>query len=95
MEQTETETKRRGKSTGDKLSPVENDSAGWKKRMTDVANTEQLLRIIQSIPSKKAEAFKMWLAQVGRERIEEVIDPELTIERALETYAKKGYSREE
>ena len=65
-----------------------------KKRMTDVANTEQLFRIIQSIPSKKAEPFKMWLAQVGRERIEEVIDPELTIERALETYAKKGYSRE-
>ena len=65
-----------------------------KKRMTDVANTEQLLRIIQSIPSKKAEPFKMWLAQVGRERIEEVIDPELTIERALETYVKKGYSRE-
>ena len=65
-----------------------------KKRMTDVANTEQLLRIIQSIPSKKAEPFKMWLAQVERERIEEVIDPELTIERALETYAKKGYSRE-
>ncbi len=65
-----------------------------KKRLTDVANTEQLLRLIQSIPSKKAEPFKMWLAQVGRERIEEVIDPELTIERALETYAKKGYSRE-
>jgi len=65
-----------------------------KKRLTDVANTEQLLRIIQSIPSKKAEPFKLWLAQVGRERIEEVIDPELTIERALETYAKKGYSRE-
>jgi hypothetical protein len=51
-----------------------------KMRLTDVANTEQLLRIIQSIPSKKAEPFKMWLAQVGRERIEEVIDPELTIE---------------
>ena len=65
-----------------------------KKRPTDVANTEQLLRLIQSIPSKKAEPFKLWLAQVGRERIEEVIDPELTIERALETYAKKGYSRE-
>ena len=65
-----------------------------KKRFTDVANTEQLLRLIQSIPSKKAEPFKMWLAHVGRERIEEVIDPELTIERALETYAKKGYSRE-
>ena len=65
-----------------------------KMRFTDVANTEQLLRIIQSIPSKKAEPFKLWLAQVGRERIEEVIDPEQTIERALETYAKKGYSRE-
>ena len=65
-----------------------------KKRLTDVANTEQLLRIIQSIPSPKAEPFKLWLAQVGRERMEEVIDPELTIERALETYLKKGYSRE-
>ena len=62
-----------------------------KKRSTDVANTEQLLRIIQSIPSKKAEPFKVWLAQVGRERIEETIDPELTIERALETYARLGY----
>ena len=65
-----------------------------KHRLTDVATTEQLLRIIQSIPSKKAEPFKMWLAQVGRERIEETIDPELTIDRALETYLKKGYSRE-
>ncbi len=62
-----------------------------RKRFTDVANTEQLLRIIQSIPSKKAEPFKMWLAQVGRERIEETIDPELTIDRALETYARLGY----
>ena len=66
-------------------------AADGKRRMTDVANTEQLLRLIQSIPSKKAEPFKMWLAQVGRERIEEIIDPELTIDRALETYAKKGY----
>ncbi|MBD9054375.1 MAG: hypothetical protein EGR23_12470 [Holdemanella biformis] len=62
-----------------------------KSYKTDVANTEQLLRIIQSIPSKKAEPFKLWLAQVGRDRIEEIIDPELTIDRALETYAKKGY----
>ena len=67
-------------------------AADGKKRLTDVATTEQLLRIIQSIPSKKAEPFKLWLAQVGRERIEEIIDPELTIERALETYSKKGYS---
>jgi hypothetical protein len=65
-----------------------------KMRMTDVANTEQLLRIIQSIPSPKAEPFKLWLAAVGRERIDETIDPELTIERALETYLKKGYTRE-
>lgn len=69
-------------------------AADGKRRLTDVATTEQLLRIIQSIPSKKAEPFKMWLAMVGRERIEEIIDPELTIERALDTYAKKGYSPE-
>ena len=65
-----------------------------KRRATDVADTEQLLHIIQSIPSPKAEPFKMWLAQIGRERIEETIDPELTIDRALETYLKKGYTRE-
>ena len=69
-------------------------SADGKRYKTDVADTEQLLRIIQSIPSPKAEPFKLWLAQVGRERIEETIDPELTIERALETYLKKGYTRE-
>ncbi len=65
-----------------------------KRYKTDVADTEQLLRIIQSIPSPKAEPFKRWLAEVGRERIEETIDPELTIDRALETYLKKGYTRE-
>ena len=65
-----------------------------KQRLTDVANTEQLLRVIQSIPSAKAEPFKMWLAMVGKERIDETIDPELIIERALETYLKKGYTRE-
>ena len=65
-----------------------------KKRLTDVADTEQLLRIIQSVPSKKAEPFKMWLARVGRERIEETIDPEQAIDRAVETYLKKGYSEE-
>ena len=69
-------------------------AADGKKRLTDVATTEQLLRIIQSIPSPKAEPFKLWLAEVGRERIEETIDPELTIDRALETYLKKGYTRE-
>ena len=65
-----------------------------KRYNTDVADTEQLLRIVQSIPSPKAEPFRAWLAQVGRERIEETIDPELTIERALQTYLKKGYTRE-
>ena len=69
-------------------------AADGKRRLTDVADTEQLLRIIQSIPSPKAEPFKAWLAQVGRERIEETIDPELTIERALVTYLKKGYTKE-
>ena len=66
-------------------------AADGKKRKTDVATTEQLLRIIQSIPSPKAEPFKLWLAQIGRERIEETIDPEQAIDRALETYLKKGY----
>ena len=62
-----------------------------KMRLTDVANTEQLLRIMQSVPSPKAEPIRAWLAQVGRERIEETIDPEQAIDRALETYLKKGY----
>ena len=65
-----------------------------KRYKTDVASTEQLLRIVQSIPSPKAEPFKVWLAEVGKERIEETIDPELAIDRALETYQKKGYSDE-
>ncbi len=65
-----------------------------KMRLTDVANTEQLLRIILSIPSPKAEPFRLWFAMVCRERIDETIDPELTIERAVETYLKKGYGRE-
>ena len=69
-------------------------AADGKHRLTDVADTEQLLRIIQSIPSPKAEPFKLWLAQVGRERIEETIDSELTIDRALETYLQKGHTRE-
>ena len=64
-----------------------------KMRLTDVADTEQLLRLIQSIPSKKAEPFKQWLAKVGAERIDEIEDPELAFERAMETYLKKGYSK--
>lgn len=65
-----------------------------KSYKTDVANMQGIFRIIQSVPSPKAEPFKMWLAEVGKERIDEIIDPELTIDRALETYAQKGYSRE-
>ena len=65
-----------------------------KMRLTDVADTEQLLRLIQSIPSPKAEPFKVWLAQVGYERIEETEDPELAFDRAMRTYLAKGYSRE-
>ena len=65
-----------------------------KRRLTDVANTEQLLRIIQSIPSKKAEPFKLWLAQVGRERIDETLDPEFIAERLVASYERKDYTRE-
>ena len=61
---------------------------------TDTADMQGIFRIIQSIPSPKAEPFKMWLAEVGKERVDEIIDPELTIDRALETYLKKGYTRE-
>ena len=91
--------KRKLKSEGsvelyEKIVQLKMTAPDGKKRLTDVANTEQLLRIIQSIPSPKAEPFKIWLAQIGRERIEETIDPELTIDRALETYLRKGYSHE-
>ncbi|XTB05533.1 phage antirepressor protein [Treponema denticola] len=65
-----------------------------KMRETDAADMQGIFRIIQSIPSPKAEPFKMWLAEVGKERVDEIIDPELTIDRALETYLKKGYTRE-
>jgi hypothetical protein len=65
-----------------------------KMRLTDVADTEQIFRIIQSVPSKKAEPFKLWLAQVGRERIDEIEDPEIGIDRLMETYLRKGYSKE-
>ncbi len=86
--------KKEGNETVTDCHSLKMTAADGKKRLTDVANAEQLLRLIQSIPSPKAEPFKMWLAAVGRERIDETIDPELTIDRALETYLKKGYSRE-
>ena len=89
-----TRLKKEGSELTTNCSQLKMRSADGKRYNTDVADTEQLLRIIQSIPSPKAEPFKLWLAQVGRDRIEETIDPELTIERALETYLKKGYTRE-
>ncbi len=70
------------------------EAADGKMRITDVADTQQVLRLIQSIPSKKAEPFKVWLAKVGTERIDEIEDPELAFERAMETYLQKGYSKE-
>ena len=73
---------------------VKMKAADGKMRNIQAATIDGIFRIIQSIPSPKAEPFKMWLAEVGKERIDEIIDPELTIDRALETYAKKGYSKE-
>jgi len=83
-----------GSKWGTICTPVEMIAADGKKRKIQAANIEGLFRIIQSIPSPKAEPFKLWLAQVGRERIEETIDPEQAIDRALETYLKKGYSKD-
>jgi len=83
-----------GNYIGTKCPQVDMLTETGKKRKTLAGNTEQILRIIQVIPSQKAEPFKLWLAEVGRDRINETIDPELTIERALITYLKKGYSRE-
>jgi hypothetical protein len=86
--------KTEGSQLYEKIVQLKMQSTDGKYYNTDVADTEQLLRIIQAIPSPKAEPFKLWLAKVGKERIDETIDPELTIDRALETYLRKGYSRE-
>jgi hypothetical protein len=86
--------KAEGSQLYEKIVQLKMTATDGKRYLTDVANAEQLLRIVQSVPSPKAEPFKLWLAAVGRERIEETIDPELTIDRALQTYLKKGYSRE-
>ena len=83
-----------GSQLSDKIGQLKMKSTDGKLYKTDVADTEQLLRLIQSIPSPKAEPFKIWLAEVGSERIDEIADPELAIERALETYLKKGYTKE-
>ena len=86
--------KEEGNETVTNCNGLKMKAADGKMRLTDVADMQGIFRIIQSIPSPKAEPFKLWLAEVGKERIDEIIDPELTIDRALETYLKKGYSRE-
>lgn len=83
-----------GSELSEKIGQLKLAAEDGKMRETDVADTEQLFRLIQSIPSPKAEPFKMWLAQVGRERIDEIEDPELGIDRLMETYLRKGYSKE-
>jgi len=86
--------KKEGSQLATNCSQLKMLSADGKSYLTDVANTEALLRLVQSIPSPRAEPFKLWLAQVGYERLEENEDPELTIDRALETYLAKGYSKD-
>lgn len=90
--------KKREEENGIKLSTycrkLKLPAADGKMRLTDVANTKEVLRIIQSVPSPKAEPFKQWLAQLGKERLEEIADPEQAIERAIQTYRNKGYSNE-
>ncbi len=81
-----------GSELSDKIGQLKMPAEDGKKRSTDVADTEQLFRLIQSIPSPKAEPFKQWLAQVGKERLDEMQDPELSIDRALEQYLRLGYS---
>ena len=88
-----TKLKKEGSELSHILGQLKMQAADGKLRLTDVADTEQLLRLIQTIPSPKAEPFKVWLAKVGYERIEETEDPELAFERAMETYLKKGYSK--
>jgi hypothetical protein len=86
--------KEEGNETVTNCHALKMSAADGKMRLTDVADTEQLFRLIQSVPSKKAEPFKLWLARVGRERIDEIEDPEIGIDRLIETYQKKGYSRD-
>jgi hypothetical protein len=89
-----TKLKQEGSELSQKVGQLKLESPDGKKYLTDVADTEALLRLIQSIPSPKAEPFKLWLAKVGYERIEETEDPELAFDRAMKTYLQKGYSRE-
>ena len=89
-----TKLKKEGSQLSDKIGQLKMEAADGKFYKTDIADTEQLFRLIQSIPSPKAEPFKLWIAQVARERIDEIEDPEIGIDRLMETYLKKGYSKE-
>jgi len=89
-----TSLKEEGSEVSQKLGQLKMKAQDGKMRITDVADTQTLLRLVQSIPSPKAEPFKLWLAKVGYERIEEIEDPELAFNRAMENYLKKGYSKE-
>ena len=84
--------KKEGSELSDKIGQLKMQAPDGKMRITDVGDTEQIFRLIQSIPSPKAEPFKLWLAKVANERLDEMQDPELTIDRALEQYLKLGYS---
>ena len=86
--------KKEGSELSEKIGQLKMQSSDGKFYNTDIANTEQLFRLIQSIPSPKAEPFKLWIAKVARERIDEIEDPEIGIDRLMETYLKKGYSKE-
>ena len=86
--------KSEGSEVSENIGQLKMLSSDGKMRKTDVATTKQLLRLIQSVPSPKAEPFKQWLAQMGKERLEEIADPEISMQRAINTYRKKGYSEE-
>jgi len=89
-----TKLKKEGSELSEKIGQLKMQADDGKMRLTDVADTEQLFRLIQSVPSPKAEPFKLWIAQVARERVDEIEDPEIGIDRLMETYLKKGYSKE-
>jgi hypothetical protein len=89
-----TKLKKEGSELSEKIGQLKMQAEDGKMRLTDVADTEQLFRLIQSIPSPKAEPFKLWIAKVARERIDEIEDPEIGFDRLMETYLKKGYSKE-
>jgi BRO family, N-terminal domain len=86
--------KKEGSELSENIGQLKMQAEDGKMRITDIADTEQLFRLIQSVPSPKAEPFKLWIAKVARERIDEIEDPEIGIDRLMETYLKKGYSKE-